>query len=153
MKQHYVLQVSANRLREAAMNSEQLVHGTALDGAKQPLSGSWLLAAGGVLGALAASSCCVAPLVLISLGVGGAWMGNLNILAPYSTYILAFALVCLGGGFYVVYRKPRVECADGMTCAQPVSNRVVKVSLWGGAILIKITLLVQYVVPFALTIS
>ena len=48
MKQHYVLQVSANRLREAAMNSEQLVHGTALDGAKQPLSGSWLLAAGGV---------------------------------------------------------------------------------------------------------
>ena len=51
MKQHYVLQVSANRLREAAMNSEQLVHGTALDGAKQPLSGSWLLAAGGVLGA------------------------------------------------------------------------------------------------------
>ena len=120
---------------------------------KQRLSSSWLLAAGGVLGALAASSCCVVPLALISLGVGGAWMGTLTILAPYSGYILVFALACLAAGFYVVYRKPRTAGVDGMVCAPVVSRRVVKISLWSGAILIKITLLVQYVVPFALSIS
>ena len=135
------------------MNSAQLVQATEADETHQRFSGSWLLAAGGVLGALAASSCCVVPLALISLGVGGAWMGNLTILAPYSGYILVFALACLVAGFYVVYRKPRAVGAEGAVCGSAVSRRAVKLSLWGGAILIKITLLVQYVVPFALSIS
>lgn len=43
---------------------------------------NWV-AAGGVLGAIAASSCCVLPLVLFSVGIGGAWIGNLTALAPY----------------------------------------------------------------------
>jgi mercuric ion transport protein len=30
---------------------------------------------GGILGALAASSCCIIPLVLFTLGIGGAWIG------------------------------------------------------------------------------
>ena len=41
-----------------------------------------LIAAGGVLGALAATSCCIIPLVLFTLGIGGAWIGNLKALAP-----------------------------------------------------------------------
>ncbi|WP_342634038.1 mercuric transporter MerT family protein [Mesorhizobium waimense] len=41
-----------------------------------------LLVAGGLLGALAASSCCIVPLVLFSLGIGGAWISNLTALAP-----------------------------------------------------------------------
>ncbi len=39
-----------------------------------------LIAAGGILGALAASSCCIVPLVLFGLGIGGAWIGNLTAL-------------------------------------------------------------------------
>src|SRR5262245_16002083 len=42
-----------------------------------------LMAAGGLVGALAASSCCILPLLLFSLGVSGAWIGNLTRLAPY----------------------------------------------------------------------
>src|SRR5258708_21257504 len=42
-----------------------------------------LAAVGGILGALAASSCCIVPLILFSLGIGGAWIGNLTALAPY----------------------------------------------------------------------
>ncbi|MGR3718129.1 MAG: hypothetical protein ACU0B1_15460, partial [Thermohalobaculum sp.] len=34
-------------------------------------------ATGGVLGALAATGCCILPLVLFSLGVGGVWVGRL----------------------------------------------------------------------------
>ena len=33
------------------------------------------MAAGGLIGALAASSCCILPLVLFALGVSGAWIG------------------------------------------------------------------------------
>src|SRR3546814_4499833 len=40
-------------------------------------------AAGSILGAIAASSCCILPLVLFSLGAGGAWIANLTALAPY----------------------------------------------------------------------
>ena len=47
------------------------------------------LAAGGVIGALAASSCCVVPLVLFGLGVSGAWIANLTQLAPYQPYLIA----------------------------------------------------------------
>ena len=42
-----------------------------------------LIAVSGILGALAASSCCIVPLVLFSIGIGGAWIGNLTALAPY----------------------------------------------------------------------
>jgi mercuric ion transport protein len=46
------------------------------------------MAAGGMLGALAASSCCILPLVLFSLGVCGAWIGNFTRLAPYQAYFI-----------------------------------------------------------------
>ena len=40
-----------------------------------------LAAAGGILGALAASACCILPLVLFTLGISGAWIANLTRLA------------------------------------------------------------------------
>lgn len=40
------------------------------------------LAAGG-LAAILASTCCLGPLVLVALGVSGAWIGNLTALEPY----------------------------------------------------------------------
>lgn len=47
------------------------------------------IAAGGILGALAASSCCILPLVLFSLGITGAWIANFTALAPYKPYFAA----------------------------------------------------------------
>jgi mercuric ion transport protein len=38
--------------------------------------GQNLLAVGGLLGGVAAPSCCILPLVLFGLGVSGAWIGN-----------------------------------------------------------------------------
>ena len=40
------------------------------------------LAAGGVVGSILASACCVVPLLLVLLGVSGAWIGNLTKLEP-----------------------------------------------------------------------
>jgi mercuric ion transport protein len=88
-----------------------------------------LVAAGGILGAIAASSCCIAPLVLFSLGISGAWIGNLTALAPYQPYFIAATLACLGYGYWLVYRPRKVACAEGAACARPLPNNIVKASL------------------------
>src|SRR6266702_395595 len=88
-----------------------------------------LMAAGGLLGALAASSCCVLPLVLFSLGVSGAWIGNFTQLAPYQPYFIAATMGFLGYGYWLVYRSSKLACADGEACARPLPNGLVKTSL------------------------
>src|SRR5262249_58325501 len=88
-----------------------------------------LMAAGGLVGALAASSCCILPLVLFSLGVSGAWIGNFTQLAPYQPYFLAVTIGCLGYGYWLVYRSTKLACADGDACAHPLPNRLVKTGL------------------------
>ena len=59
----------------------------------------WLVA-GGMLGAFLASSCCIVPLVLISLGVSGAWIGQLTALEPYKPLFLLVAIGFLAAGFW-----------------------------------------------------
>jgi len=94
-----------------------------------------LLAAGGVLGALAASSCCIAPLVLFALGVSGAWIAKLTQLAPYQPFFIAATAGCLGAGYWLVYRARRVACANGEACVRPLPGRFVKIGLVVASIL------------------
>src|SRR5882724_8305050 len=51
-------------------------------------------ATGGLLGAVAASSCCMLPLLLFTLGASGPWIGMLVRLAPYQPYFIAVAVAC-----------------------------------------------------------
>ena len=95
-----------------------------------------LMAAGGILGALAASSCCILPLVLFGLGVSGAWIGNLTRLAPYQPCFIAATITCLGYGYWSVYQSSKLACADGEICARPLPNRFVKVGLILATILV-----------------
>jgi len=99
-----------------------------------------VMVAGGILGAIAASSCCVLPLVFVSLGVSGAWIGNLTALAPYQPCILALTVAMLGYGFYSVYWRARQACADG-TCERPRPSRAVEVGLWLGTLLAGVALI------------
>src|ERR1700745_3117444 len=85
-----------------------------------------LIMAGGVLGALAASSCCILPMVLFGLGVSGAWIGNFTRLAPYQPCFIAVTLVFLGAGYRLVYRSSRLVCTDGTACTRPLPNQLVK---------------------------
>ena len=103
-------------------------------------AGAALLSIGGILGALGAASCCVAPFTLFTLGVSGAWIGNLTALERYQPLFAAVTLGFLGGGFYLVYRKPRVACAEGTYCATPRSGRVAKLGLWTATVLVVIAL-------------
>ena len=108
-----------------------------------------LIAAGGILGALAASSCCILPLVLFSLGISGAWIGRLTALAPYKPLFAAGALGLLGYGFYLIYLKPKQVCADG-SCARPLPNVVVKVGLWVATVLVMSALVFDWIAPLLL---
>ncbi len=107
-----------------------------------------LLAVGGLLGALGASSCCVLPLVFFGLGVSGAWIGNLTALAPYQPFFVAAALGLLGAGFWRVYRR---SACDGPACAKPAPNRWVKAALWGAAVLVGVAVAFPYVAPLLLS--
>ena len=82
-----------------------------------PPVGAGLFAAGGILGALAAASCCIVPLVLFGAGVSTAWIGNLGALAPYQPAFVALTLLFLAGGFWFVYRRPGMAAAEGSACA------------------------------------
>ena len=97
-------------------------------------AGMRLVAFGGVLGALAASSCCILPLALFSIGVGGAWIGTLTALAPYQPIFAALTLAVLGFGFWRVYGA-RPTCATGAACARPLPRGMVKVGLWFATVL------------------
>jgi mercuric ion transport protein len=109
-----------------------------------------LLAAGGILGALAASSCCIAPLVLFALGISGAWIANLTQLAPYQPFFFAATAGCLGAGYWLVYRARKAACADGEACARPLPNRIVKVGLIAASILVTGALVFDFLAPLML---
>jgi mercuric ion transport protein len=109
-----------------------------------------LMAAGGLLGALAASSCCILPLVLFSLGVSGAWIGNFTQLAPYQPYFIAATICFLGYGYWLVYPSSKLTCADGEVCAYPLPNRLVKTGLILASILVVAALAFDFLAPLFL---
>ena len=106
-----------------------------------------LIAAGGVLGAIAASSCCIVPLALFSLGISGVWIGNLTALSPYQPIFVLITASFLGYGYYLVYWKPRKAYADITACARPLPKRIVKISLWVATFLVAAAIAFPYVAP------
>src|SRR5216683_6371771 len=82
-------------------------------------------AAGGVLGAIAASSCCMLPLLLFTVGASGPWIGTLVRLAPYQPYFMTLTIACLGCGYWLAYRSAQSSCSVNGR----VSNRLVKSAL------------------------
>ena len=77
-----------------------------------------LAAAGGIIGALAASSCCI---------------------------------LFIATGFWLVYRGSKVACADRETCAHPLSNRLVKITLIAATVIVLAAWAFDYVAPYLLS--
>src|SRR5215467_847461 len=98
--------------------------------------GQRLMAAAGLLGAFAAASCCILPLVLFGLGVSGAWIGTFTQLAPYQPYFITVTVICLGYGYWLVYRSSRVRCDEGEACARPLPNWLVRLGLIVATVLV-----------------
>lgn len=110
-----------------------------------PETGRLALFAGGVA-ALLASTCCLGPLVLVLLGVSGAWIGNLSALEPYRPVFIGVALVALFFAYKRIFRPPQA-CAPGEVCAIPQVQTTYKVIFWGVTALVVIALAFPYVLP------
>lgn len=120
-----------------------------------PTRRNGLLASGSVIGAVLVSSCCILPLVLLSLGIGGAWMSNLTALEPYQPYFIAMTLLMLGAGFYSAYRKPKNirgidACSTDGYCGTPLAEKVIKIALWSATALVVLALAWPYIAPLFL---
>lgn len=103
---------------------------------------------GVIVAAIAASVCCVGPLVLLALGIGGAWVGNLTAIEPFRPYLMGLTFIILGYAFYKIYRKPKAEeCALGSYCANPKSDRINKITLWISTVFVILLLSFPYITP------
>ncbi|MGV6801803.1 MAG: mercuric transporter MerT family protein [bacterium] len=108
---------------------------------------SKFLAIGGVVTALLASSCCIVPVILITFGVSGAWVGNLQVLEPYKPLFTILTLGLLGAGYWLVYFKRPADCDENGQCATPTTTRWTKWALWIGTLLILLALSVDFWAP------
>lgn len=103
------------------------------------------LTAGGIA-ALLAGACCLAPLVLVSVGLGGAWLANLQSLEPLRPLFVAVALAALSFAGWRLYR-PIPRCEAGTVCARPGARRALRIAFWVVGALLVVMLGVPYFAP------
>ncbi|MES1945145.1 mercuric transporter MerT [Salinisphaera sp. PC39] len=101
---------------------------------------------GAVLAAIGASLCCVAPLVLLSIGVGGAWMSSLTALEPYRPIFVIATMALLGFAGWRLYRRED-DCAPGEACANPAVKRRQRLIFWLVAVPILVLLAFPWYAP------
>jgi mercuric ion transport protein len=83
----------------------------------------------GVAAAIGASACCAGPLLLVVLGVGGAWGSRLVALEPLQPYFVVAALTFFGFAFFRLYRSQEA-CAPDEVCAVPAVRRRQRIIFW-----------------------
>ncbi len=77
---------------------------------------SSLTLGGAVVSGLLASACCLGPLILAAIGIGGA------------------GLLAIGAGFWLAYRKPKAAEGDDCGCEYPKASRLGRALLWIAAV-------------------
>jgi mercuric ion transport protein len=107
--------------------------------------GARLLSLGGIAAALGAASCCVIPFALFTLGVSGAWIGNLTALEPYQPIFAAVALGFIAVGAMRLRRRAAIACADGY-CGTPRADRVARIGLWTAGVLVVVAVAFPYLI-------
>lgn len=116
----------------------------------QPRSRSSLPALlGAAAAAIGASVCCVVPLVLVLLGISGAWIANLTALDAWRPWFSAATLACLGWAFWTLYR-PASRCRTDGACIDPTQLRRRRRWLWIATGLIALLLLFPYYIGWFL---
>ena len=86
----------------------------------------------GATAAIGASACCAGPLLLVVLGIGGAWGSRLVAMQAYQPLFIAAAVASFGYAWFQLYRR-REACATGEVCAVPAVRRRQRVVFWAVA--------------------
>lgn len=104
------------------------------------------LAVGG-LAAVLASACCLGPLVLVSIGLSGAWIGQLTRLEPLRPWFLLVSVIALVLAYRRIWR-PAAACRPGEVCAIPATRSAYKVLFWVVVVLVVVGFGFPYVAPW-----
>ena len=112
----------------------------------EPQSGRGALFTGG-LAAILASTCCLGPLILVTLGFSGAWIGNLTALEPYRPIFIVVSLVALFFAWRSIFR-PAQACKPDEVCAIPQVRTTYTLIFWAVSALVVTALGFPYVMPF-----
>jgi len=103
--------------------------------------------AAGAVSALGASTCCVLPFVLVSAGLGGAWIAQLRALEQFQWVFIALAAAAFGFAFYRLYLRP-APCGPDGACVTPGARRNQRIAFWITLVAAKAVLLAPYYVPY-----
>jgi mercuric ion transport protein len=100
------------------------------------------LVTSGVAGVFA-SACCAGPLILVSVGLGGAWVSRLTALTPYRWIFIGIAVAALAFAWRRIYR-PAAQCEPGEACAVPRTRRAYKIAFWAVAVFVAVAAAFPY---------
>jgi mercuric ion transport protein len=110
-------------------------------------SGKGFLVAG-ILAAVGESICCVGPLVVLALGVSGAWIGSLTALEPYRPFFIGLTLLFLAFAFHRLYFARRA-CTPGSACANPRTLKYQRLAFWIVTVLVLGIISVPWLAPLS----
>ena len=82
-----------------------------------------------VIATAVASLCCIAPLILLALGVSGVWISTLTqweLLRPIGVIV---AIIFLILAYWKLYTAPK-QCANTKSCAAPLILRRQRQIFW-----------------------
>lgn len=90
-------------------------------------SGEKVFLGGAFVGAVAASLCCILPVLAIAFGLGA--FGVASVFETLRPYLLAVVVLALAFSFYHVYFR-REKCGEGEACSTKPIRRFNQIVLW-----------------------
>lgn len=91
---------------------------------------------GSVVAGIAASLCCLGPLVALALGLGG--FAGAAVFAKWRPLLLGVTFVMLALAWYLTFSKPKTACQDGPLCTIKPSPKWNKLVLWFSTVVVLI---------------
>ncbi|HEX4329592.1 MAG TPA: mercuric transporter MerT family protein [Burkholderiales bacterium] len=102
--------------------------------------------AGGVVAAILASICCVGPLLLVTLGIGGTWIAQLAEFEAVRPLFIGLTLLFLGLAFRRLYFAPKT-CVPGTICSDPRTMKRQRTVFWVVSTLLAGLISIPWVAP------
>ncbi len=100
----------------------------------------------GLFTALLSTVCCIVPLVLLMLGIGGSWIANLTALEPYKPIFIGIAILFLAMAYWQIFLQKQ-DCEEGKICAVPENKKKYKIIFWITALIILSSSTITYWAP------
>ena len=104
----------------------------------------------GITAAIVGSLCCVAPLVLLMLGISGVWIGRLTALEPYRPLFIGATIVFMVLAYRQLYIVP-AQCAPGEACTNPPLQKRQRQIFWVVAAALAAIIAFPWAAPYLFT--